>query len=146
MVCLSLSSSLSFVISVVVIVVIVVVASSSSCRRVHRGGLLTGSRGRLTILAVVTEEVDVVTYVGRPKIRDLDVRLPDGLRPAGDILDAGQVTEAASVGHLVPAQIVDLSFRVVAAGEQPANVVVAAHTLRHDLLDEVAEKREQDGR
>ena len=109
----------------------------------HRDRLLTGSRGRLTILAVVAEEVDVVADVSRPKIRDLVIRFSDGLRFTSDILDARQGTECTSVGHFVPTQIVSLFLRVAAATEQPTDVIVAAHTFRDDLLDEVAGNRKE---
>lgn len=111
------------------------------CRHRHRryrDGLLTGSCGRLTILAVIAEEVDVVADVGRPEVRDFKVRLSDGLRLTGDVLDACQGAEGAPIRYFVPAQIINLPLRVVAAGKQPANVIVAAHTFRHDLLEEVA--------
>lgn len=50
--------------NMVSIIVIIVVTRRRHCRSRHRE-LLTGSRGRLTILAVVAEEVDIVTDVGR---------------------------------------------------------------------------------
>lgn len=104
----------------------------------YRHGLLTGIRGRLTILAVVAEEVDVVTDVSRPKVCDFEVRLSDGLRLAGDVLDARQGAEGTPIRYFVPVQMIDLLLRVVTAGKQPANVIVAAHTFRHDLVEEVA--------
>lgn len=109
----------------------------------HRDRLLTGSRGRLTVLAVVAEEVDVVADVGRSEIRDLEVGLPDRLRLAGDVLDARQSAEGAPIGYLVPVQMFNLLLRIAAAGEQPANIVVAAHTFWDYLLDEVAGNREK---
>lgn len=109
-------------------------------RRRHCDELLTGSRGRLTILAIVAEEVDVVTDVGRSQVRDLDIRLSDRLWLATDVFDARRGAEGASVRYLVPVQMFYLLLRVVAAGEQPANIVVAAHTFWDDLFGKVAGK------
>lgn len=117
-----------------------VVIRRCRCYRLrHRKKLLTGSRCRLTILEVVAEKVDIVADIGRSKIRDLEVWLPDGLWLTSDVLDARQRADIGPIGHFIPAQVIDFFFRIVATSEKPANVVVAAHTFRNDLLDKIAE-------
>lgn len=59
---------------------------------------------------------------------------------ASDVFDARRGAEGAPVGYLVPVQVFYLLLCVVAAAEQPANIVVAAHTFWDDLFGKVAGK------
>lgn len=62
---------------------------------------------------------------------------------ASDVFDARRGAEGAPVRYLVPVQVFYLLLCVVAAAEQPANIVVAAHTFWDDLFGKVAGKCEK---
>lgn len=109
---------------IVVVVVIVVVGTE----------LLTGVGSRLPILFVVAQKINIVLDVGGAKIGDLEVRPPDGLRIASNILHAGQSAKVTPFWYFVPRNRLRLFLRDGLARQQTAHVISAAHTFRHDLL------------